>query len=111
MYRAKRDEGSLCGGPSCFFMISQHGKCALFDGAEITAWEALGKEVDDLLQTCRYGVLGWESQEAQQSFLETFSKPYLELAAKAKGLAFPSLKWLEGTNWRKTKKKNAEPKK
>jgi 20S proteasome alpha/beta subunit len=96
MYRAKRDEGSLCGGCTNMAMISERGTFALIEKDEVEAAEALGEQVDKLLQSCRYGLLSWESQKAQQQFLRSFSQPYLELAAKAKKILFPTLTWLEG---------------
>jgi len=99
MYRAKRDEGSMCGGPTAIFMISQYGKAAPFGGQEVKAAEELGAEVDELLQQCRYSVLNGTSEQEQRSFLGDFSNSYLALAAKARDIAFPTLQWLEGTSW------------
>lgn len=61
-----------------------------------------------MLQQCRYSVLNYTSEQEQRSFLDTFSKEYLALAAKAHEIAFPNLAWLEGTSWDPPPKKKAE---
>jgi hypothetical protein len=111
MYRAKRDEGSMCGGPTSIFMISQFGKIALFGNKEIAAAEALGEKIDDLLQKCRYSLLSAETASSQEVFLETFKVPFLALAAKARDIAFPNLNWLEGTTWGRSGNSQARVKK
>jgi hypothetical protein len=108
MYRAKRDEGSMCGGATTIFVISQFGKMAIFGDEEIGAAEALGGEIDDLLQQCRYSMLSGSPVSQQQAFLEGFKTHYSALAAKANAVLFPTLKWLEGTTWVRPRKKKAE---
>jgi hypothetical protein len=105
MYRAKRDEGSMCGGGTTVFMISQWGKMALF-GPEVDEAEDLAKEVDKVITKYRNGLLSWGSKTAQQTILADTAKEYLDVADKMRAIAFPSLEWLAGKEWVKPKPKN-----
>lgn len=97
IYRAKRDEGSACGGNMNLVMVSERGTFALFDQDDgLKAADALGERVDELLQQCRYGLLSWHETETQAQFISKFSSDYLALAKEAHEIAFPSLEWLKG---------------
>jgi len=83
MYRAKQYEGAFCGGDTHVFMIAEHGGFCLMEDEGIKKIEALGKDIDKLLNECLLKMLDCASEEAQRAFLEKFSMSYLELAAKA----------------------------
>lgn len=96
IYRAKRDEGAYCGGCANIVVVSEKGGFAFIEKTESEAAEAIGGEIDDILQWCRYGVLGRKSPQEQEHILKTLNENYARTADKIRALEFSTLHGLAG---------------
>lgn len=107
MHRAKRDEGSMCGGGTSMFLISDRGGIGLLHG-ELDAAESLAEEVDSLVSDFTHGILSLETEQEQNDKLRVFSERYMKLDQHAKSIKFSGLTLLDG-KWSKPKSKNRKP--
>lgn len=98
MYRAKRDEGSFCGGRTHAVAISQNGGFDFLENDRIKKIEEFSGEIDRLLGDCLLELLSWKSKNAHRRFLKTFSASYLKLTGKILASDFRYLKYLDRRN-------------
>lgn len=104
MRRAKRDEGSMCGGETSMFLISNRGGIGLFESAELNAAESLAEEADALSSDVTNGIFSLETEGRQTEQVRIFGERYMRLDKQAKSIRFSGLKLLAG-NWSKPAKK------
>jgi hypothetical protein len=90
MYRAKKDEGSACGGESYAVVISNRGALTYIHPAEMAMAENLAEQLDRLLFDMSAMITN-----GSQGPTENFLKRCEVLAADANNLKFPSLAHLE----------------
>jgi hypothetical protein len=107
MRRAKRDEGSMCGGKTDMFLISDRGGIGLLSGEELDAAESLAGDMDVLVSDFTYGVMSLDVEATQQKQAQAFSERYLSLDRRAKNIKFDGMELLAGIG-RKARKKRAE---
>lgn len=110
MNRAKRDEGSMCGGITHMFMISEKGGIALSDSKQLAAAESFAEEVDALVSDFTHGVLSGKSDEEQKEQLRIFSEQYVKLDQQAKSLDLLGMEMLGG-DWGKRARNKPQLKK
>jgi 20S proteasome alpha/beta subunit len=100
MYRAKKDEGSACGGNTHAIVISVKGGFAFIEHEEMKKAEEIAADIDTLLRDAYQKIMGAEKPEIQRKFVDELSKNYLLLAERGRGLEFPSLGLLKQPLWR-----------
>jgi hypothetical protein len=100
MYKAKKDEGSACGGNTHAIVISAKGGFAFIEHEEMKRAEEIAVEVDALLRDANQNVLGAEPPDVQRELINNFSQKYLALAERGEKLEFPSLGLLREPLWR-----------
>jgi hypothetical protein len=96
MDKAKRHEAQLCGGNTHMFAVSSKAGIGFFEDKDILAAEALGEEIDRLLNRGLFDLLTGEEEDSHRRFLSDISQPHIELANKLAALNFPGLTLLDG---------------
>jgi hypothetical protein len=96
MYRAKKDEGSACGGDTHAAVIPKGGMFFLVPKEEMAAAEKLAGEIDQLmLSAARMITKDLSATSADSNSLETLSGQYKNLLQRWRDLDFPSVRRYE----------------
>jgi 20S proteasome alpha/beta subunit len=100
MYRAKKDEGSACGGNTTAVVVTKEGSFAFVEGEEMEAAERLAAKIENNVEDFRNGMLSLLPKDSQALKHEKCAERYLALVKEAENLAFPGLDWLNKTGWK-----------
>jgi hypothetical protein len=96
MYRAKKDEGSACGGDTHTAVIPKGGMFFLVPKEEMAAAEKLAAEIDELMvNTARMITTDLSAPGAASNSLETLSGQYRNLLKRWHNLDFTSIRRYE----------------
>jgi hypothetical protein len=107
MYRAKKDEGSACGGDTHAVVIAEGGMFVLIPKEEMAAAEQLAAEIDELmLNAARMVTADLSTVGTGNDSVDTLSGQYKNLLERWRDLDFPSIRRHE---WEKGKKQEKSP--
>jgi hypothetical protein len=96
MYRAKKDEGSACGGDTHAAVMPKGGMFFLVPKEEMAVAEKLAAEIDGLmLNVARMVTTDLSGASADSKSLETLSSQYKTLLERWRNLDFPSIRRYE----------------
>ena len=91
MYRAKKEQGALVGGPTDLIVIRKDGDFRWLSTSEMNSAEKAIAAVDSVLRDCCRGLLCCHSDEDQRKSLTKFNDFFMKKSETFRNIRFPSL--------------------